>query len=1049
LAFFVQEFPAAADRPGMAAPLLEIDLTSRLAWALLGVGVVGLALDAHALADAPGSWMAIGAGLVSIVAALGAAAMLVVIRRQARALDAFMAEERQYRQIFEDAVGGIFRTTPEGRFLKANPAMARISGYASAAELIAERTDIGRQGYLRPELRDEFKRLIDTLGYVEGFEYEVLRKDGSTFWVSETARAIRDTDGRILCYEGILEDIDARKRAEVATREGDRRAIDGYERLLDRLAVLAQDLATASDLNGVFRALRGFVEMSAPCSGMFVSLYDAARQQRRGVYAASEGREEEVAQLPLMPMTDSPHSRAIREARIVVTDDLQSALNKMPRSDLGFDIDPRLPQSSIVVPMTVMRRVIGAMEIQSVGPAAYKTEHVTALRMAAALAGIATENVRLLDDERRLRREAEESVGKLRQSEAFLDIVGRTARIGGWQADLSESRVVWSDEVCRIRGVAPGTSLTIEQAIAFYAPEYREKVREEFRACVREGRTVDEELEIITASGERVWVRLIGHPVRNALGAVVRMQGALQDITARKEAEEAMRQVGTRLTTTLESITDAFFTLDPQWRLTYLNGQTERALQRPRQELLGKVLWSAFPDLRGTKFEHESHRAVAQHCTVEYEEFYAPLGLWLEVRAYPSEGGLAVYFRDITERRRAEQERALLEAQLREAQKMEAIGLLAGGVAHDFNNILGAILGNAELARPEMAGAPAALASLEEIRKAGHRGRDLVAQILAFSRKQPVARRPVSLTAIAEESVRLLRTTLPPRVNVACEFAPDVPAILADVTQMGQVITNLAANAADAMDGMPGLIGIRIEPVVADGSRFHPRDLAPGTYARVTVRDTGHGMDSRTLERIFEPFFTTKPVGEGTGLGLPVVHGIVRDHGGVIAVHSAPGKGTRFDLYFPATTEQAVEEPAPAEPPGAARRGRGEHILYLDDDEAQVFLVTRMLERRGYRVSGFLNQREALDALKRDPAAFSLLVTDYSMPGMSGLDVARAAREIRADLPVAIATGYVTAQLQAQASDAGVRDVIFKANVVQEFIDVVQRLVPSPAASPV
>jgi PAS domain S-box-containing protein len=1045
LPFCRQEFASRADKARVAAPPLNRDPKSGIAVALVCLALAGLALDARALLHAPG-WVSIGAAVLSAAAAVGAVALLLIIQRRARALQAFMAEERQYRRIFEDAVGGIFRTTPEGRFLKANPAMARLTGFASAAELMAARTDIGRQAYVRPELRDEFKRLIDAQGYVQGFEYQVLRKDGSTFWVSETARAIRNTDGSIICYEGILEDIDARKRAEQTLREADRRAILGYEGLLDRLAILSQELATASDLDGVFRSLRHFVEMSAPCNGMFVSLYHAASRQRRCVYAWSEGREEDVTQLPPLPMTDSPHSRAVQRAEIIVTDDFPAAVSNLPGFDLGGDIDPRVPQSSIVVPMKVMGRVIGAMEIQSVERAAYKSEHVTALRMAAALAGIATENVRLLDDERRLRREAEDSVAKLLESEAFLEIVGRTARIGGWQADLPDGRVVWSDEVCRIREVAPGTSLTIEEATAFYAPEYRERVREDLKACAREGRTVDHELEILTAKGRRVWVRLIAHPVRNAAGQVVRLQGAVQDITSRKEAEEAMRQVGTRLTTTLESITDAFFTLDRTWRLTYLNGQTERVLQRRREDLLGKVVWDEFPDMRGTLLDTESHRAMKENCTVEYEEHFAPLGIWLEVRAYPSEDGLAVYFRDITERRGAEQERAWLEAQLRESQKMEAIGLLAGGVAHDFNNILGAILGNAELARQEMTRAPAALSSLDEIRKAGQRGRDLVGQILAFSRKQPVARRRLSLPAIVEESVRMLRATLPATVKVDFTFARDVPAILADVTQMGQIIVNLATNAADAMDGLPGTLDIRIERVAVDGSATYPRELAEGRYARISVRDDGHGMSARTIERIFEPFFTTKPVGEGTGLGLPVVHGLVRDHGGAIAVHSEPGKGTRFDLYFPATTESGAAEPRAPEAASARAQGRGEHILYLDDDEAQVFLVTRMLERRGYRVSGFLNQREALDALKRDPGSFHLVVTDYSMPGMSGLDVARAVREIRADLPVAVATGYVTDQLQAQATDAGVRDVIFKPNVVQEFIDVVQRLVPACAA---
>lgn len=402
--------------------------------------------------------------------------------------------------------------------------------------------------------------------------------------------------------------------------------------------------------------------------------------------------------------------------------------------------------------------------------------------------------------------------------------------------------------------------------------------------------------------------------------------------------------------------------------------------------------------------------------------------------------GVEGAFQDITERKKSERAHESLEAQLRESQKMEAIGTLAGGIAHDFNNILGTILGNAELARQDARSNWQALVSLEEIQKAGHRARDLVQQILSFSRRQPTSRRVMSLAPVVEESVRLLRATLPGGLSIEYHCSADTPSVVVDPTQVQQVLLNLGTNAEHAMEGRSGIIDIRVEGVTLDeaSARFDI-NLRPGRYARVVVSDTGHGMDAATQRRVFEPFFTTKPVGHGTGLGLSVAHGIMQGHEGAIVVHSERGSGSRFELYFPrargvanalGTTEEA----------GPTSEGRGQHILYVDDDEAQVFLIKRMLERWGYRVSAYLEQREALDALLAGEQGFDLVVTDFNMPGMSGLEVARKIRDARPDLPVIVVSGYITDALRAQAAAAGVRELISKPHEVEELRDTVQRL---------
>ena len=396
--------------------------------------------------------------------------------------------------------------------------------------------------------------------------------------------------------------------------------------------------------------------------------------------------------------------------------------------------------------------------------------------------------------------------------------------------------------------------------------------------------------------------------------------------------------------------------------------------------------------------------------------------------------------RDITERKQAEAARRELEAQVRESQKMEAIGTLAGGIAHDFNNILGAILGNVALARDDAAASPAALQSLEQINKSATRARALVRQILAFGRHQPqlLVNRP--LRPLVEESLALMRATLPAGVKLDKFLCDETLHVRADATQIQQVLLNLCTNAWHALRDEPGRLEVGLEPIDnADGEM--PARLAPGAYAHLWVSDNGCGIDRGTLERIFEPFFTTKPVGQGTGLGLSVVHGIVNAHGGTILVDSVPGRGSTFHVYFPRVDAQDAEptsawgELAPLQ-----SHGHGEHVLYVDDDEVMVLLAQQLLGRLGYRVSCFQDPRLALAALRAEPQAFDLVVTDFNMPECSGLDVAREVMRIRADLPVAISSGHLSDEQRDEIRRWGVRELIRKENTLEELGPLVSRL---------
>jgi signal transduction histidine kinase/ActR/RegA family two-component response regulator len=359
-------------------------------------------------------------------------------------------------------------------------------------------------------------------------------------------------------------------------------------------------------------------------------------------------------------------------------------------------------------------------------------------------------------------------------------------------------------------------------------------------------------------------------------------------------------------------------------------------------------------------------------------------------------------------REQAERDRQALEARLRHAQRMESLGTLAGGIAHDFNNILGAILGYAEMLLGRLRRESREWQHVQEVKKAGERARDIVDRILAFSRRTEQRLRPLRMRSLLEETAGLLRAALPPtialRLRLPDEHAPDGDAIaLGEPERVQQVVMNLCTNAAHAMTGH-GIIDVALEPVALDTEQVLSHGaLAAGRYVRLSVRDSGHGMDAATLDRIFEPFFTTKEAGVGTGLGLAMVHGIVADHGGAIDVHSRPGAGSSFEVYF----RQAKDPPADDDRTDAPLPiGRGETILIVDDEKPLVQLGEEMVAALGYEPIGFDDSTRALAAFRADPQRFDLVLADEIMPGMTGTQLAAALHAIRPDLPILLMTGF-------------------------------------------
>ena len=504
-----------------------------------------------------------------------------------------------------------------------------------------------------------------------------------------------------------------------------------------------------------------------------------------------------------------------------------------------------------------------------------------------------------------------------------------------------------------------------------------------------------------------------------------------------------------RLRAAVESSPSGILMTDAEGRIVLVNREVERLFGYPREELLGKSV-----DVLVPSHAREPHAGLRRGFLADAKiramghgrELYGlrkdGIEVPIEIGLTPvhTEEGMFVVSSivDIGARKEAEAERRRLEDQLRQAQKLEAIGTLAGGIAHDFNNLLGAIVGYAELIGNVVKEEGRVHEDLRDLLKAADRGRRLVEHILTFSRRQEVARRPVALSGVVQEVAKLLRVTLPASIEIRLLVHPGVPQVLADTTSIHQVLMNLGTNAAHAMP-TGGTLSILLEPFYVRDSMARSRtDLREGPYALMVVTDTGTGMDPETRSRVFEPFFTTRLPGTGTGLGLAMVHGLMRDHDGAVDLESELGRGTTVRCFFPGLTTEMED----VERPGAiAPRGNGMRILLVEDEPQLASIGARRLDLLGYRATPETSSVHALETLRANPERFDVVITDFSMPRMDGLALARKMSAIRPGLPIILVTGYAEGVTESEAAASGVRLVLRKPVTLDQLGEAVHHLV--------
>ncbi len=524
------------------------------------------------------------------------------------------------------------------------------------------------------------------------------------------------------------------------------------------------------------------------------------------------------------------------------------------------------------------------------------------------------------------------------------------------------------------------------------------------------------ELERLRASIEKMVALL-----RERIGQVNR------EAALRRESEERMRAL-------YDSVSDGIMIISPETgRLLDVNTRSCEMYGGTREELLASTIGqlSSGED----PYTHENYERRIQGLETDVAQLFEwrcrrrdGSLYWGELNARRTRIGtqemVLLVLRDISGRKRQEEERRMLEAQLSQSQKLESIGILAGGIAHDFNNILSAIVGYCELAREEAALQPALADYLSEIRTAALRARDLVRQILTFSRRTRHQMEPVLMPMLVREVLKLLRATFPAEVEIVDRIVEPLPLVLADPSQLHQVLMNLCANAEHAMRGKRGTLTVSLDAVrLESADLLQNPGLHAGEYLVLGVGDTGHGMDEETLKHIFDPFFTTKRAGEGTGLGMAVVHGIIKAHNGAIMIDSRPGEGTVFHVFLPALSGEGV---ACQTIPDTRPQGAGQRVLFVDNEVILCRIAEKLLLKLGYEATVLSDPLQVLALPAAKLASLDLVVTDLAMPGMGGLELAAELHRRHPGLPIMVMTGFISPERMQEARDLGVVELLMK-----------------------
>lgn len=855
---------------------------------------------------------------------------------------ALRESEEKYRSIFENAAEGMFQTTPEGLLLSANPAYARMFGYSSAEEITGGSFNVGERVYVDDADRARFKKEIDEKGLIQAFQFQAFKKDGARVWACLNARAVKDRTGRTLYYEGTIEDITSLKQAEKEARDNAER----YRRLFD----LESDAIFLID-NETGRILEA--------NNAAVSLYGFSREE------ILEKRSEDLSAEP---------EKAQRAT--------QNKLNVIP-------IRYHRKKDGTVFPVEITET-----RLMWNG----RTSHLAAIRDI-------TERKRIED--------------VLRRNEEEYRNIHDNAMVGIFKSTPEGRYLRVNNALSSIHGFS-----SPEEMIATVTNIGRQlyvnpKDRERYMDLLRKDDAIRGfEAQLYRKDGSTVWISMNVKAARDPAGSVTWYEGIVEDMTGRKRAEEDLKQTHQRLLDIIEFLPDGTFVIDEEKKVMAWNRACEEMTGVSKEDIVGRGDYAYSIPFYGEKrpilidlVTVDSNELQKNYTSVErkghllYAEADTPMlyggkGAVLSGMAAPlfdrtgRVTGAIESIRDITEHRK-------LESQLRQAQKMESLGTLAGGIAHDFNNILTSLMGYATLVQMKMDEADPLRQYVGQVLSASEKAADLVRGLLAFSRQQSVRLAPLSINDTIKGTEKLLKRLLTEDIGLHTSLATGETIVLADRSQIDQILFNLATNARDAMP-KGGTLSIATDVLTLDAGFVRTHGFGQeGRYVLITVSDTGMGMDEATKENIFDPFFTTKETGKGTGLGLSTVYGIVRQHNGHITVYSERDVGTTFHIYLPVANEAGKKE-TPVQAP--VEKG-SETILIAEDSKSVRGLFRRILSEYGYTIVEAHDGADAVDKFKKTDRTH-LLILDSVMPVKNGRETYDEIRRIKPDIKAIFVSGH-------------------------------------------
>jgi PAS domain S-box-containing protein len=912
--------------------------------------------------------------------------------------------EEKYRNIFNNVQVGVLRwRLSDGRMLECNDRLAEMFGYRAKEELLQE--FVARNHFVEPDTKE---RMLESVrnGQLQNFETRFFRRDGSILWLLCSARVYGDRD----YMEGVATDITELRHAKDTLEQSEAQHRTLVEQLLGRTLLFAVE---QQQLN---KEIQQEKDLSEKILG----------HCEDGVAGFDQDFHVTLWNAPMEQISGLSKTRALGKNLFMALPLLQEINDKSPILGAGGH-KGFLNRNQ-------------AVKLSPNGPEGFYSGHVAPLLNEA---GEVHGGVLIIHDVTPMKR----AENALKEQKGLLEGVMASADQGLAILDRNLSFVKVNPTMEKWFAHDQPLSGKTCYAVIHGALESCEN-------CPALKTLVSGEPghEVVPKWGPREensgQVELFSYPLKDPnTGETVGVIMRILDITARLQAQEVLKESRERLKLVVNNLPVVVgrlyqdgtvdFLEDKLKGLTGFSSKEFGSGGRPWSEVIleedQEPARKAFLHALGTDHTYvRQYRVKSKDGRVIWLQESGQIACDAQGRALYTD----IVLLDVTERKQAEEMRPQFEAQLRQAQRMDAIGSLAGGIAHDFNNILGVMLGYTEMALMSLKEDDGLKRRLQQVLKAGKRGKELVSQILSFSRPSPQERRPVKMSAIVKEALNMLRATLPTTIELKMRLEEEQDTILADPTQMHQVIINLCANAAHAMRDKGGLLDISVKPVNLDAkaaAQFH--GLFPGPHIHVTVKDSGHGMDRDTMEKIFDPFFTTKKMEEGTGMGLAVVHGIIKAHGGAITVQSKAGKGSEFQIYLPRV--EASELPGGTE--ATAVENGQERLLFVDDEEWLVDMWKEILESLGYRMTVTTRPLEALDMFKAKPQDFDLVIADQTMPQMTGLELAKELLALRPELPIILVTGFSQLVTPEKAKAAGVREFIMKPLSISELTNAISK----------